>query len=509
MGGMTGAMRALAVLAVLASAPAGAGAGLGVNLEGIADWAAVLPFADAMKSARRFGPPDRPWEERAPVDAAGWPTGDAGVVVFADQQGIAGDYRLEFAGVARVEAHGAAAVLEARHDAGRGRTTAVVRVPAGEGNLFLAFRDTRGGVREVALRRPVEVAAGHFDRRFIEAVRGFGALRFMDWQRANGNPVARWDERPLPGAARWSGAGGVPLEIQVACANAAGCDAWFCIPHLADDDYARRAAVLVRDTLAPGLKAYVELSNECWNGQFEQARWCAAEGRRLGLSDDAHQAQLRCYSQRAAEVARIWDGVFGGDRGRLVRVMASQAANPWVSEQVLGWRGAARAVDLLAIAPYFGGALGAPERRAEVVALGVDGLLDALARDELGDAVPAMLRRQKEVADRFGVRLGCYEAGQHLVGHGGAENDEALTRLFIAANRHPRMEALYQEYLGLWDALDAGPAFLFSFSGRPSKWGSWGLVEGLPADPARHPKLRAVARRLGAGGGMRRAPAPG
>ena len=32
-----------------------------------------------------------------------------------------------------------------------------------------------------------------------------------------------------------------------------------------------------------------------------------------------------------------------------------------------------------------------------------------------------------------------YEGGQHMVGVIGGENNEAMTRLFQEANRHPRM----------------------------------------------------------------------
>jgi hypothetical protein len=415
---------------------------LGTNLEGIADWAAVLPFADAIKSARDFGSPDQPWDHKAETDANGWPTGDAGLVVFANQQQIAGDYQLTFTGNARVTANGQIGIHDQKHDPATNRTTATLRIPNGESSLFLSFRDTTDGVRAVSLIRPVEVVGEHFDKRFIDAARPFGSLRFMDWQQTNNCKASAWNQRSKPASRRWAGDLGTPIEIQIACANATKCDAWFCVPHLADEDYVRRMAELVRDTLDPSLKVYVEFSNECWNGMFAQARWCADQGKKKNLSDNAFQAQLRFYSQCSVEVAKIWDSVFKGDRNRLIRVMASQSANPWVSEQVLGWQDAAKHVDLLAIAPYFGGDFGSPKRQDEVVKMSAGDLLSAIEAEDLGKTLPETLRKQKAVADQFGVALACYEAGQHLVGHGGAENHDALTKLFIEANRHPRMEQL-------------------------------------------------------------------
>jgi len=467
-----------------------------VNLFYVSDYEPQHFFADVVRQGRPWARAGSP-REPAAVDADGWPTGDAGIVVFASQQGIAGDYQLAFTGKARVTANGGVAIRDLKHDPAGNRSTATLTIPDGGDSLFLSFRDTGAGVRDVSLIRPVEVAAGHFDKAFLDAVRPFRRLRFMDWQHTNGCKAATWQKRPTPASRRWAGDLGVPVEIQIACANAAKCDAWFCVPHLADDDYVRRMAQLVRDSLDPSLKAYVEFSNECWNGMFVQSRWCADQGKNAKLSDNDFQAQLRFYSQRSAAVATIWDDVFQGDRKRLVRVMASQSANPWVSEQVLGWQDAAKHTDVLAIAPYFGGGFGDPKRKDQVAKMSVDELLAAVEAEDLDKSLPETLHKQQAVARQHGVGLVCYEAGQHLVGHGGAENDEALTNLFIAANRHPRMESLYQKYITLWSGLDAGPMFLFSFSNRPSKWGSWGLVESLPADPARHPKLRAILPGLG------------
>ena len=58
---------------------------------------------------------------------------------------------------------------------------------------------------------------------------------------------------------------GVSLEYQIALVNTLNVNAWFNIPHLADDDYIQNMALLIRDTLNPSLKAYIEYSNEIWN----------------------------------------------------------------------------------------------------------------------------------------------------------------------------------------------------------------------------------------------------
>lgn len=47
----------------------------------------------------------------------------------------------------------------------------------------------------------------------------------------------------------------------VKLSNLMGKDMWVCIPHLASDDFIARLGQLIKDTLRPDLKVYVEYSN--------------------------------------------------------------------------------------------------------------------------------------------------------------------------------------------------------------------------------------------------------
>jgi hypothetical protein len=152
--------------------------------------------------------------------------------------------------------------------------------------------------------------------------------------------------------------------------------------------------------------------------------------------------------------------------------------------------------DVLGIAPYFGNALGDPKRQNEVAEMSVDDVLDKCA--EFIARNNETIARQAEQARQRGLRLVAYEAGQHLVGHGGAENNEKLMNLFHAANRHPRMRQLYLDYLGGWKANGGTLAAIFSSMGTYSKWGSWGLMEHHGQSPADAPKYQAVLHFLDA-----------
>ena len=59
-------------------------------------------------------------------------------------------------------------------------------------------------------------------------------------------------------------------------------------------------------------------------------------------------------------------------------------------------------------------------------------------------------------ARALGLPVIAYEAGQHLVGIQGAENNEALMEKLHAANRHPGMKELYLEYMKGWQEAGGG-----------------------------------------------------
>jgi hypothetical protein len=157
---------------------------------------------------------------------------------------------------------------------------------------------------------------------------------------------------------------------------------------------------------------------------------------------------------------------------------------------MLDWRSAWQEVDALGIAPYFGYDLGDPTRQAEVSQWSVDRLLLECWR-ELGTTLRDTAA-QVTVARQRGLAVLGYEGGQHLVGYGGAENNVALTNLFIATNRHPDMYFLYTALLEGWTHAGGGLLAAYNSMGRPSKWGAWGALEWATQDPVTAPKYLAL-----------------
>lgn len=464
----------------------------------MADWNTELPFNDVFRMSR-------PWISqkegeawgRGPklnLDKSGWVTALepgcwAETIVCTIDGGHypSGTYVVTYDGEGTLEPWNAGRIVSQKP----GRLD--IGVDSKKGALFLRLKQTNpeNHLRNIKVALPGTQPAG-FRKGFLQLWRGSSCLRFMDWQGTNDSKQRRWADRPKLSDATWSERG-VPVEVMTDLANELDADPWFCMPHQADDEYVREFAKLVKSRLEPNRKVVLEYSNEVWNGQFEQSRWAGQEGLRLGMGNKSWDAAWHYTAFRSKQIFKIWEEVFGG-RSRLVRVLPSQAVNPYVSEQILIFQEAYTEADALAIAPYFGCT---PSYQGDLKVSEVEGWTVDQALDYLDQKVlpftQKMIQDQKKVADKYGLALVAYEGGQHMVGVGGAENSENVTNLFLAANAHPRMGALYAKYLDIWEKGGGGLFCNFSSVGNWSKWGSWGLLRWMDEDPLKSPKYSASA----------------
>ncbi|WP_439386980.1 hypothetical protein [Ideonella sp. YS5] len=351
--------------------------------------------------------------------------------------------------------------------------------------------------------------------RFVQDLRGFRVLRFMDWGKTNSTRVTDWRERAQPDAAIWASDAGVPIEAMLDLSRVAGADPWLNLPMRASDDYVRGFAKLLRQQLPPGRVAIVEYANEPWNQAFPvagwmhqraQAQWPGA-GRKVG--GDVALAN-NWYAWRSVQICQMVKAEWGAQAAPVRCVVNTQAANPELIRQVLACpqaaaqigKACAKGVDAVAIAPYFGGYLAEPSLRTAVVSWpkdpdgGLNRLFqELLAEDPQGararpplqghkDAADAgalaqsagWMRAAKAVADAHGLPMWAYEGGQHLTPPGGVE-DPAWLKLIVAANRDRRMGRAYERHLSDWRSAGGQLFVWFNHLAVPSQAGAWGLKE--------------------------------
>jgi hypothetical protein len=485
-----------------ADSPLPAQSRLGINLSGPVDWNTEHPFVDVFRLSRIWisQRQNQPWGKgpALELDAHGWikrlePDCYAETPVLTAGHAPLGEYVCLYDGEGQIE-FGANSKIVSRVP---GRI--VVDIQAKQDGTFLQLRHVNPAnpVRNIRLLMPGFEKTWQnepFSPVFLNRWRNFNTFRFMDWMQTNGSEQRNWADRPKLDDATWT-VKGIPLEVMIDLCNRLKINPWFCLPHEASDDYVRHFAELVRSRLDPSLKIHVEYSNEVWNGIFKQHAYAEEQGQKLGLGPKERpwEGAAMFYARRSLEIFRIWEEVLGG-RERLVRVLAWQAASGpyWTDNMLLSQQDTGLHCDALAIAPYLTFLPGPnnPGLNSDQVAKWtVEQVLDYVETNCLPESA-GWIETQKAVADKYHLNLLCYEAGQHLVGVAGGENNADLTRVLTAANQHPRMGAIYAKYLDAWRDSGGGLMCLFSSVCTSGKYGSWGLLES--ADETASPKFDAV-----------------
>ena len=513
---------------------------LGTNLAGIADWSTGRPFADMMKTARPwFSGTLETWEDGRSLDLA-----DDGSVRSLRNGQVARSVlftaRPADPGLSRAELHvrwrgngtltyGNVDVLDqrARHDVIRLR-----EVVDSESDIILVLTlgetDPNDPLRDITITMaggicasdPFTVVDGpamcpkgdyadfgadpevaRFTPQFLDDLRIYGSLRFMDWAGTNNSPQLTAADRPRVSDQFWSTERGVPLEIMADLCTTLGADAWITLPHQLEDAAARAWGEVLGSRLGDGLRVTVEYSNEVWNGIFKQTHWVKERGIERGFDQpegDAYTGMVRFYALRATELQAAFIEGFG-DATRVRRVVATQAVVPYFTEQILGFRGTATKVDLMAIAPYFGQSVVDAEEAREFKRLGVDGIFRWLReggnpRISYGSLpeIAQTIRDQVAAAAAFGVPLTSYEGGQHFLDVVGGGGDTALESLFDGVNRDPRMAEVYLDYLRNWRTQTGQTFHHFTDCQQWGQFGRWGAREypGQPHNDA--PKAKAL-----------------
>ena len=488
---------------------------LGAGLNGEIDWSRDEVFVDMIKTTRGFY--DRAGSDRRiKTDGAGWPREDFWVRVADTGAPVgAGTYKLSFHGPTgvTVDTGVSRATLHKTSAETASLTTYDVLVRPDQTVLEFNFHATQGRVTNIRCLRPGYDPANPplFTREYLALIqaRSPNLLRFMDWHSTNGNLESEWSERSLPTDATqtsvltrnvqvgWSktpvtmtNARGICWEYCIALANVTGKDLWLNVPVLATDDYVRRLAVLAKSTLKPGLRVYVEYSNEVWNDGFLQTglnRDLAvaevnAGGSTLNYdktsSTDSVTLGDRRVAKRLKEISDIFVTAFGTTSfGMRVRPILAYQMAPSRFDNQLTYINSVygkpnRFFWGLAIAPYFacGNGQGADARKD----LTKDEVLDALAADIDHYKNTKVIDEHQTIATYFGLKLCAYEGGPDTFG----PNNIAAKK---AASLDPRMSGLVTRYLNMWYAKggDQFNWFVLGASNFDTPYGTWALTDNL------------------------------
>ncbi|MGL5889359.1 MAG: hypothetical protein ACRC3B_05705, partial [Bacteroidia bacterium] len=355
---------------------------IGTNLSGLSDYMSEMPLVDVMHHSRVWftydsGNPNSAWDTEAGDSVLlrpdGYPTYSPQTIpghTFAqgimtgwgDIQGWpSGTYTCLFDGTGQLQIF-----LSVQNVVQTGPNRITFDISNPQPGDVVALRITQSDINDPVHNIRVLMPGTEFtyqtqpfNQLWLQRIQPFGTLRFMDWGQTNGwgcdlpwpgcaNDTQQypWNYRAQTSYYTWANSKGVPYEIMIRLCNLTQKDMWVCIPHSADSSYISSMAELIRDSLDPQLKVYVEYSNEIWNWMFNQTHY---------LHNNGNQAvswpeRIVPYIQRSMD---IFTARFGTQSNRLVRVVCGQAGWLDVSQRI-AWNMQPGSFDAYSPAAYFG-----------------------------------------------------------------------------------------------------------------------------------------------------------
>lgn len=502
-------MNFIFIMLVLVFASAGdliAGLPIGMNVGSVTYYTPQLVFSDAMKSSSpmfSFPHGSFDWDSKKmsqiPVDSDGWPLQIPHIVddVAQDVRFLlnpyyGGEYVVLYDGEGTIRASG---VENSTVD---GKLHIILPKATSQVNAWIDITSSTSGnhIRNMRII-PVQYLSNEgsmptFRPDFINGLRPFHALRFMDFSVTNNSGQIEWSDRNTPTTYSQGNYKGVAWEYIIELSNLLEIDPWICVPHKASDNYITQLATLFKSTLGSGRKLYLEYSNELWNAPFGQAQfvWNNAPGHvnpyvtaDLNAIGDITSGYYKKDAYMIARTFRLFTAVYGSDMSsKVVKVAAAQAANSGgTSNEILNYLDnvAHISADSLAIGGYFyfssadhviWNAMDPAAVTPEMVLQSAINYYDAHTK--------AWLLASKAVADAHGVNLIIYEGGQHMQPYN--QQEWAYNHAVYDSQIHQGMYDLYMTNLATHQAADVKLFMAYSYVGfRENKAGSWGHLESL------------------------------
>jgi hypothetical protein len=107
--------------------------------------------------------------------------------------------------------------------------------------------------------------------------------------------------------------------------------------------------------------------------------------------------------------------------------------------------------------------------------------------------ITSWIKANAALAARYNLKMKAYESGAgDSSSYFPADKQDAMTALFSAAHRSPRMKDVYDEYYALWIANGGDTMNQYNDAGGWSKYGLWGALEYVTEDPAAAPKYQGL-----------------
>jgi len=181
-------------------------------------------------------------------------------------------------------------------------------------------------------------SAGPFTQAFINDMKKFNHIRFMDIVGTNFNKIVNWTDRiqannpnqrvPYHGKYEIINTDVMAYEWAIYLCNVTNKNMWINVPAEANENFVRELAKLIKNNLNDGLKVYVENSNETWNSGFPAFNAYKTKGEALSFGANSSHKYMVYKSLR---VFKWFKEEFTTEQSRIITVLSGQLGSVHVS----------------------------------------------------------------------------------------------------------------------------------------------------------------------------------
>lgn len=289
--------------------------------------------------------------------------------------------------------------------------------------IIMSFRNLGGFCSDIHIFREDADINQKFNPQYMELTKGYNCYRFMELTKCNNSTEVKWENRTKPNEIA-QGNRGIAWEYVAEFCNQQKGDAWINIPHMADDNYVRQLAKLMKDKLIHNQKIYVEYSNEMWNGMFKQTSWINAQAYNEvksgnmeldydGISSDMYIWAQRYNARRCRQISKIFEEVWDKKEiNKRVRVVIGGWGAVY-NHSKMQMEFLEKTYPDEPVSSYiYGIATGSYYGEGEITEIStINGMFEAFNQDIENREKRYNYKAFKELADSYGVKNLIYEGG--------------------------------------------------------------------------------------------------
>ena len=503
---------------------------VGMNVHMNVYWGREVPFSNLMMQASPWIPCDEDWTfdlpdnytfyDKISYNTQGYPTEIPQAVqglakrqcvktVLAwDNGGIlpVGTYKILYEGTGSIELYGQDTFNIIRKSNGyiefllNPYKSGNPLLESGSLGLLIRSSEALDPVRNIRVLLPgASESDTHypFNKAFVDKLKPFKALRFMNWIGSYWSEDSLWSDRrqkdyytqfnmiDWPFAKEKS----MAYEYMIQLCNLTGSDLWLSIPFGAGEDYVENLGKLINENLNSGLKVYLEYGNEVWNHGFNYLKQYnyVKENVPSNLAQSDHQYRYVYHANKAFQAFKKYNN------HQIIRIIGGHQANPDVmrrSLEGLSFLNIASEFDAGSVTDYAFQQDITNEFNSETQIKDIA----AASRRSMGQALQH-IEQNKEQLQTLGKELITYEGGFHATTEYDLQNPPPYLQALVDFQKDTSCYNIYTEWMGQIKAITNGALQMaFVLGDNPySSSGSFGHIENIFTDDASNsPKYRAL-----------------